>query len=506
MAVQGSLKTIKIPELFSLLHQLRKTGVLTLVTETDERSFLLHRGDLVYATAHDDTRRMGSYLVRLGLITEKDLNDFLAEERCGEAYFGQRLVEAGKLGRSEIIPVIEAQILDILGEALTWTSGAFQFDDGEMPFVVPDGAVSTHSVILEATRRADERNKTKSIFPDLKVVLSIQQPVSREAQSDSETQTMALVNGQRTVEEILYSSNEQESTTIATLKDLLDKGILETLSLQTALAVSSGAEELRDLPVAPNVPGNLFSILNSDCEKVSRIAAVLALDPNLAAKVLRAAARGGQEIPRSDLSVRQFANLLGSFELRSILVPEVLRGLFFSKPAPFWKENWEHSVHCAQVCQSVAKLSEYPYPEEAYIAGLLHNLGVFILSHHNPQRYRSIVMESLTEKKDIEALEEQTFGISHSRLGGLRAEKWNFPRRITQAIRGHHSTDPNAGTPLLHILSIACGLANEHGLQVGFHPALPQQYKGALKKLNLNQKKIASLMPRAPRTAVEPVA
>ena len=101
MAVQGSLKTITIPELFSLLHQLRKTGVLTLVTSSDERSFVLYKGNIVYAMARDGSRRMGSYLVRLGLLTQEELNSQLARRTAADVYIGQRLVESGQRYRVE---------------------------------------------------------------------------------------------------------------------------------------------------------------------------------------------------------------------------------------------------------------------------------------------------------------------------------------------------------------------------------------------------------------------
>ncbi len=505
MAVQGSLKTITIPELFSLLHQLRKTGVLTLVTESDERGFLFYKGNLVYATTRDGTRRMGSYLVRLGLITQQDLEDCITSPTSGELYFGQKLVEAGKLERGDIHAAVQAQILDILGDALTWSSGAFQFDDGEMPFAVPDGTLSTHSIILEATRRADERSWTKSVFPELGAVLTHETSTSREGLSESQDHALSLADGQRSVEEILFASGLSERATVSALKELVDKGVLKASHAQASLALVSGVEDLRGLPVAPNVPGKLFSILNGDSQKVPRIAEVLAVDPTLAAKALRAVTLKREEIPRGELSLRHIAEALGGFELRSILLPEAIRGLFFSRPAVFWKESWEHSVFCAQICQKIAELTEYPFPEEAYLAGLLHNLGLFILYHNDPQRYRSIVAESTAEEVDIETLEEQSFGISHSRLGGVQAEKWRFPRTIAQAIRGHHSVDPNAGNPLPNMLSVACGLAEECGLRVGFVPTTIQQYKGAIKKLNLNHKKIASLVSQVSRAVVTPV-
>ena len=277
MAVQGSLKTIKIPELFSLLYQLRRTGILTIVSERDETSFLFYRGNLIYATARDGSRRMGSYLVRLGLLTAEELDSTLAAHTNGDIYFGQRLVEMGRLQRGDIHQAIEAQILDILGEVLAWSSGAFHFDDNDLPFAIPDGSpVSTHSVILEATRRSDERSYVRSLFQDLSLVLQANEPQPEEHPAVEHTEILELADGQRTVEQILFASPLSEQATATALEDLVSKGFLRQAALQGSGITERAVPELHCLPVAPNVPGRLFSVFNGDGYQLQRISRILA--------------------------------------------------------------------------------------------------------------------------------------------------------------------------------------------------------------------------------------
>jgi HD-like signal output (HDOD) protein len=80
----------------------------------------------------------------------------------------------------------------------------------------------------------------------------------------------------------------------------------------------------------------------------------------LTAKVLRMAALGGAEISRAQIGVAQLVTRLGLHQVRSILIPEALRGLFFSSPESFWKECWEHSILCAQLCRLIASWVQYP--------------------------------------------------------------------------------------------------------------------------------------------------
>lgn len=499
MAFQGSLKTIRIPELFSLLHQLRRTGILTLVSERDERSFLFHRGNLIFATARDGSRRMGSYLVRLGLITEGELNSSMSKYSSTDIYLGQRLVETGRLQWGDIKAAVIEQILDLLGEALGWTSGAFHFDDNELPFAIPEGTpVSTHSVILEATRRSDERSYVRSLFPDLNVILEKTFPANApDVENDSKI--LALADGERTVEQILFASHSSEPSTASELQDLISRGLVRQARVQSTIGAARAVPDFNCLPVAPNVPGKLFSAFNSDCYSVPRIAEAVAEDPVLTAKLLRSLTLNGMEPARQKMSVLDLAEMLGTFQLRFFLLPEAIRGLFFAWPGSFWKECWEHSLLCAQLSQRIATLVQYPFPDEAYLAGLLHNLGVFLLTSHDPERYRQLVEESKTRCEDIESLEEQAFGISHSRIGGIHAEKWSFPRAVTTVIKAHHKVEARSTNPLLNIVSVAIGLAMESGLLIGHTPGTVQQFRSSLKRLNLSPRKALALVNRVPR-------
>ena len=82
MAILGHISTISIPEVFAFLHQMRKTGTLCVVSEQQERSFVFQNGDIVFATAGDRSRRLGDYLVRLGI-----LNAYLLPDGGAEALY-----------------------------------------------------------------------------------------------------------------------------------------------------------------------------------------------------------------------------------------------------------------------------------------------------------------------------------------------------------------------------------------------------------------------------------
>jgi HD-like signal output (HDOD) protein len=247
-----------------------------------------------------------------------------------------------------------------------------------------------------------------------------------------------LVDGERDVEEVLFQSPEGQMTAAHHLADALARGLVRPSQVQGNSLLERSAADFLRLPVAPHVPGMLFSIFNADAHVIRRTAEVMAEDPVLTARALKGLSLNNTEVPRNKLALQSIAELLGGPQLRSILIPEAVRGLFFSRPHSFWREGWEHSVACARWSRWLAGLIEYPFPEEAYLAGLLHNFGAFLLVNHNHQLYTRIIQESYERKVDIQALEESAFGTCHTRLGSQLAEKWGFPKALSTVIEAHH--------------------------------------------------------------------
>jgi putative nucleotidyltransferase with HDIG domain len=192
--------------------------------------------------------------------------------------------------------------------------------------------------------------------------------------------------------------------------------------------------------------------------------------------------------------VDHLVEVLGSFQLRSLLIPEAVRGLFFPSMDSCWRDCWEHSVLTAQLSREIAKAIEYPFPEEAYIGGLLHDLGVFILMSQNPEKYREVAEEATSSRCDLETIEESRFGISHTKIGGVHAEKWTFPKVITLAIKNHHKSDDIDTKPLVRIVAVASNMAQKAGY--GIQSALPDESRLDLNlnQLNLERRKLDNIV------------
>ncbi|HEY1370803.1 MAG TPA: HDOD domain-containing protein [Gaiellaceae bacterium] len=109
-------------------------------------------------------------------------------------------------------------------------------------------------------------------------------------------------------------------------------------------------------------------------------------------------------------------------------------------------------------------------PERALTAGLLHNLGLNVISLYSPTEFR-LLLQAAERGEEIWPLEEELFGFSHAELGALLAERWSFPLTLVEAIRDHDS--PNPANEFGWLVQVSDILVRSYGVGVEAPRELP---------------------------------
>jgi HD-like signal output (HDOD) protein len=504
VSLQGSLRSLSIPDLLSLLHQHKKSGLLSLVSRSDERGVLFHNGNLVYATSCDGSRRLGNFLVRLGLLSEKELSSSAGSRGVEPAFLGQELVARGVIRAEDLHAAVREQILDILDEALLWEDGAFHFDERIETSSLPTGPViRTHSILLDAIRRFDESQLIRASFPDLSVVLrcSASHTAGESALEPPAREILSLVDGKRTVVQILRASERSPYETALTLTTLSKEGHLQPAAAPASEELPSIPEPWA-LPVAPDLPGRIYGILRQSKVEVEQLAEAVGREPALAAKALRQFTAARLEAPLGELSISRILSSLGDLRARALVIPEVIRGVFFAEKEFFWKDCREHSLLSAHLSRELAQRVNYHSPDQAYLAGLLHKLGVFIFIGVYPGRYRAVLEEARSTGQELRLLEEMEFGLSHVKMGSFYADRWQFPRPILQAIKHHTQIGEGGCGPLVDLVAIASWIARNHGVGLEFSSSPEREISGALARFKLRKKNVMAISENAAQAAM----
>jgi hypothetical protein len=113
-------------------------------------------------------------------------------------------------------------------------------------------------------------------------------------------------------------------------------------------------------------------------------------------------------------------------------------------------------------------------PDEALAAGLVHNLGLNVLSMAVPDVFGEIVAGAQAGVP-VDRIEEERLGFTHAELGALVAERWSYPLSLVCAIRDHDVAEPDS--PLGRLIRLCDLLARESG--AGIEPPQPELLFGA---------------------------
>lgn len=172
---------------------------------------------------------------------------------------------------------------------------------------------------------------------------------------------------------------------------------------------------------------------------VEEVVALVESDPNYAARLL-AAANSLDSAPANPITTPRLAvTRLGAKTVANLLLGVSVAKVFVPTTDDE-RSLWRHSLQVATLARLFALEANDPFlrPQEAYTAGLLHDIGRFIWFKEAPETLRQID-EGLPDSPNALAFAERRhYGITHSELGARACERWQLPELIVGTIRHHH--------------------------------------------------------------------
>ncbi|MGA8222931.1 MAG: HDOD domain-containing protein [Candidatus Acidiferrales bacterium] len=231
-------------------------------------------------------------------------------------------------------------------------------------------------------------------------------------------------------------------------------------------------EKIRSLPSSPAVLKPLLELLHQppDKIKIEQVVQLVSYEKTIAAQLLRIANSPLFARSRPAESIQAAILTLGIQRIEDILL-----GNCFSKmiPQDKWVVDpavfWRHSFGCALVCQEFAQRIEYVDPERAYLAGLLHDLGIIVNSLAYTEEYRKVLAAAVQTGRPLDELEREMLGFTHCESGVILAKTWQLPPAIAVVIEWHHDVEHGpSGNPLIAITHLGDLLCRLRGLGYGY--------------------------------------
>lgn len=249
MSFTGNLKTVAFPDILQLLSTGKKTGILAITRGSAQKEICFKDGNIVYATSKNaEEDFLGSLLLRRGRIGKSDLDRALHLHKSTGKRLGIVLVDMELFSREEIADCLKLQIEEIIYNLFSWPEGSFVFQEGKLP-KVKDILVElqTMNIIMEGTRRIDEWLEIQRSLPAEHAILRVvTDPKSKSGDltlSLEEFQILSLINGERTVPDIVAVSPVGEFATYRGVYKLLSSDLVEVTGSKQVEVKSEPGED-----------------------------------------------------------------------------------------------------------------------------------------------------------------------------------------------------------------------------------------------------------------------
>src|SRR5688572_3808884 len=242
--LEGSLSRFEVPDVLTFLNMGRRTGLLAMERAEQETKLFIRDGNPVFATSSRDELRLGDMLIRMRKVTPADLDRALGSHRGRGYRLGQALLAERLLTEAELASFLKVQVSEVIFDTFEWKDGVFTFWDRVPP---PATAVTLlmdlQNLIMEGSRRIDERGRLAEVFPDKDMVVEALANPDRVKHSvtmtPEEWKVFFLVDGRRSLSEICrLAGNPDEIATLEILHRLVMAKFAAVLPPPVAPAVA----------------------------------------------------------------------------------------------------------------------------------------------------------------------------------------------------------------------------------------------------------------------------
>jgi len=197
----------------------------------------------------------------------------------------------------------------------------------------------------------------------------------------------------------------------------------------------------------PAVAIRIIEVANDPSTAALDLLEVVQFDAALAVRIMRTVNSSYYALQHKVADLKLAITLLGFKEIRNLALTAYIARLF-EKEAGYGSYSreglWNHLIGTGTVARLIAQTCRKVSPREAYLAGLLHDLGLILIDQYLHKPFCQ-VLDALEPDVPVCGTEAEILGFNHAELGHFVATQWHLPEHLTTAIRYHHDPDQYAG-------------------------------------------------------------
>ena len=196
------------------------------------------------------------------------------------------------------------------------------------------------------------------------------------------------------------------------------------------------------LPTLPKVISRVLQLIRDPKTSASDIGKVISHDMALSTKILKIVNSAFYGFSKQISTVQQAVVIMGFNAIKSAVLgvsiinaietPKTKKNSYFNR-----KDFWEYAVGCGSAARVIAKKYAPSLAEEAFVAGILHDIGKIILDQFLHKKFIEIMEKSSIEKITFTQASEEILGFSDSKVAAFLLKRWNFPENLRRAVQFH---------------------------------------------------------------------
>jgi putative nucleotidyltransferase with HDIG domain len=223
-------------------------------------------------------------------------------------------------------------------------------------------------------------------------------------------------------------------------------------------------DSIQSIPTLPAIAMELNTMMQDSDTSVQQLKQTLEKDQAIVPKILKLVNSSFFGLQSKISNIDHAIVLLGFNPIRNAIVSVSIIEAFANKNALKnfdITEFWTHSVAVAVLSKYLAVQIDYRSPEDAFTAGLLHDIGKLVMLQFFQDLFQTVWTSAQKNNLSFYNAEKKELPTTHTHIGAYLAGKWKLPASLTDAIRYHHSVRQRVNDlDLLLIVHAANTIAN----------------------------------------------
>lgn len=225
--------------------------------------------------------------------------------------------------------------------------------------------------------------------------------------------------------------------------------------------------KLGELPAMSHVASQVIQVVSDPDASAKDLQNIIEKDQALTSQILKISNSAMFGLMREVRTLTHAIMILGFSTIRSVVIASSSKHLYRGGKTGFKEQLlWLHSVSTALISRFLALKFSKTNAEEAFIGGLMHDVGKTILNKKCPNEYTEIIQEAYNGELPFIEAEKKHLSFDHTEVGSLLIRKWNLSESLEEAVKWHHQ--PMRATDTNKTLTALIGLANQIAVDLEF--------------------------------------